>query len=226
MEVLLAVAVCAIVILAVNTVFFGALRLRNKTAAVFDEAVPLQQAVNFIKRDLAGIQFPSSNTNNPMAGPLQTSATASLANSTDLAGGGQRVCPDLYTASAVVDDSSPYSEIQKVAYFLALPTNGASGRDLIRSVSRNLLPAATEQPVQQWLMGGVDTVTFLYYNGTEWADSWDSTTTSNLPTAIKVQITMAMEDKSRTADTPVEIVVPVVVQGRSNTTSTATGGGQ
>src|SRR5436309_5204412 len=57
-EVLIAAAAFAIVLAAINAVFYSALRLRNKTAAALDEALPLQQAVAIIKRDLANIVVP------------------------------------------------------------------------------------------------------------------------------------------------------------------------
>src|SRR5438067_945126 len=84
------------------------------------------------------------------------------------------------------------SELQRVSYVLVDPANrAAAGKDLIRAVTRNLLPAtAEEEPAQQWLMGGVQGVTFYYYDGTQWRDSWDSTAadpttglTNNLPQA-------------------------------------------
>ena len=53
LSVLIAVAIFAIVLAAINTVFYSALRLRNRSAAAFDEALPVQQAVAIIKRDLA-----------------------------------------------------------------------------------------------------------------------------------------------------------------------------
>src|SRR5438132_197482 len=115
------------------------------------------------------------------------------------------------------------------------PTDrGAVGKDLVRTVARNLLPpTADEQPAQQWLMSGVQGMTFYYYDGTQWRDSWDSTTTdpttgltNNLPKAIKVLIQLAAPETGRalSAPAPVELVVPVVVQARTNRTQQAGGG--
>ena len=44
LELLLAVAAFALVLAAINGVFYGALRLRNKTVAGFDDSLPLQPA--------------------------------------------------------------------------------------------------------------------------------------------------------------------------------------
>ena len=45
---ILAIGVAAIVLIAVNTVLFAALRLRDATADVVDAATPVDQAVTFL----------------------------------------------------------------------------------------------------------------------------------------------------------------------------------
>ena len=217
-EILLAVAVFAIVLTAINTVFFGALRLRNKTNEAFETALPLQQAVAIITRDLEGIVMPGGT----LFGPMQSTPTNTAGMVDSIC---TRVSADLFTNTGLVDDSSPWSEIQKVAYFLAAPTNNTAGKDLIRSVTHNLLPVNTDDPVQQWLLSGVDKMAMQYYDGMAWIDTWDTTTATNLPTAIKVQIYFLADNSSRTAPTPVEFIVPVVVQPLTNTVTTTAGGG-
>ncbi|HEY6169489.1 MAG TPA: type II secretion system protein GspJ [Verrucomicrobiae bacterium] len=233
-EVLLAVVVFAIVLAAMNGVFFGALRLRNKAHEAFDTALPLQQTVGIIKRDLEGIMLPGGK----FSGQFQTSPTTSSSTSTgsstsagsstaDLTG--ERVSPDIYTCSGYIDDTSPWAEVQKVAYFLAEPTNStatAPGKDLVRSITHNLLPVLTDDPVQQPLLSGVESFALTYYDGTSWTETWDSTTATNLPNAIKVQITLAQEKNQRSTLAPIEFIVPVMVQRRTNSTQQATGGSQ
>jgi type II secretion system protein J len=167
LELLIAVAVFAIVLASINAVFYGALRLRNKTTEALKEALPMQQALAIIKRDLANIVVPGGQ----LSGILQTTVTADL-----LPG---RASPDFYTATGLIDETSPWAEVQKVCYLLADSTDRTGGQDLIRAVTRNLLPAmAMDQPVQQWLMSGVQALKFFYYDGAQWRDSWDSTTAS------------------------------------------------
>ena len=224
LELLLAVAVFSVVILAIHFVFFGAIRLRNKTTAATDAAVPLQQAVTILRRDLMNVLVPGST----FSGQFQSApATASnLTTSASSAAGGRRVSPDLYTASANLSDTLPWSEVQKVSYSLLPSTNGGAGLDLVRSITRNLLPALTEEPESQWLMAGVQDVVFQFYDGTQWRDAWDSTTeTTPLPQAIKVQISLAPEDSGPARLAPVELLVPVTVQARTNQVASASGGG-
>src|SRR5437879_6245089 len=59
MEMLLALAVSAIVVAAIGGVFYSALRLRERTAAAVDQAAPLRQALAVIRRDLQGVLPPS-----------------------------------------------------------------------------------------------------------------------------------------------------------------------
>ena len=81
-----------------------------------------------------------------------------------------------------------------------------------------------EQPTQQVLMSGVQNVLFFFYDGTQWRDSWDSSTadpttgqTNALPQAIKVQIQLAAGDNGRRmAATPVEMVVALMAQNSTN----------
>lgn len=218
-EVLLAVSVFAIVLGAINSVFFGALRLRNKTTEAFETALPLQHTLNTIQRDFEGIMLPGGQ----FAGSFSTSVEAISNNAAFL---GERVTPDLYTSSGAVGDFAAWADVQKVAYYLALPTNTtatlATGKDLIRQVTANMLPVNVEESEVQWLMGGVQQMTLQYYDGLNWAETWDQT---NLPGAIKVQITLAKDYKGSTKTVaPIELVVPILVQAATATEEA--GGGE
>ena len=98
----------------------------------------------------------------------------------------------------------------------------AAGQDLFRLVTRNLLPPVQEEVEQQWLMSDVERLEFSFHNGTSWQTTWDSTTEESvLPKAIKVQIELAITDPALPPKPLVEIVVPIVVQVRTNETQTA-----
>ena len=57
-EVLLALAICAIVLVAINAVFVTAVRLRERTAANVDQSIPVNQALDILSRDLKGVAGP------------------------------------------------------------------------------------------------------------------------------------------------------------------------
>ena len=222
-EVLIAILILAMVMAVVHSVFHGALQLRNKTDQAFEDAIPLQHTLTLIKRDLANLAIPGGT----LTGMLQTSPTTGSSKSATHSG--QQAGPSFYTASATVSDNSVMSEMQKVTYYLMPATNGGSGLDLVRSVTRNLLPVMTEEFSDQRLMGGVNALTFQFYNGSSWVDTWDSAATStttgatnNLPQGIRVQLTLSVES-GQLAQEPIEMVVPVMVQASTN--STTSGGG-
>jgi len=225
LEILVAVTVFAIVLTALNTVFYAALHLRNRATESVEQALPMQHALAVIKRDLANVVVPGGT----LSGVLQTTVITNLV-------GGQS-SPQFYTSTGFIDPTSPWSEIQKVSYLLVdPPARTTVGRDLIRAVSRNLLPASVEEPpAQQWLMGGLQSMTFYFYDGTQWRDSWDSSVadvttglTNILPQAIKVQIQLVSGQTkgALSIPAPVELVIPVVVQARTNKTQLAAGGAQ
>ncbi len=214
-EIMIAVAAFAIVLAAINTIFYTALRLRNSTTAAIEKALPMEHALGIIKRDLANLVLPGGT----MSGTFSTSST-----SNSVAG---QSSPSFYTASGVIDETSTFAEVQRVSYMLVASTNNGIGRDLVRSVSRNLLPTLQSQYEQEPLMSGVQTLTFLYHDGSQWRDSWDSTientttgVSNGLPAAVKVQLLLATENSSGSRggsrDVPIELVVPLVMQQRTN----------
>lgn len=224
-EVLLAIVIFSLVLAAVNAVFFGAMRLRQKTADSAAKAMPVELALATLRRDLSGIVMPGGT----YAGILDSAATIEGINE-------QSVGTEIHTTSGVFRDRSPWADIQKVAYVLRDATNRTAsvGRDLVRVVKRNLGPVSDEQADEQRLMTGVDRLDLSFYDGTTWRTSWNSTNdATTLPKAIKVEITMAPEPFApgvrqgpAQAVRSIQMIVPVMVASVTNSTgSTSTTGG-
>ena len=129
---------------------------------------------------------------------------------------GEPVDIEFYTTTAALRADQPWGEIQKVTYELRLPADRSQpGRDLVRSVTRNLLATITPQPQDQWMIGGVESIEFSCFDGTQWRAYWDTTMTdTNLPTAVRVRLQLAGADLGQ----PIEMVVPVDAQSRTNQT--------
>jgi type II secretion system protein J len=210
LELLIATAVGAVVLIVVQTTFFGALRLHNTTHARIEEDAVVQRALGIIRRDLAGLMLPGGT----LAGQLQTMSFSSSV--TDVAG--ERVTPDLYTNSGKIDGWNPFSEVQRVAYYLAPAADGGPGQDLVRGVTRNLLPVQEAEPEEQIVLGGVESATMSFYDGYAWIDTWDSTETSTLPTAMKFSLVLAARDAAQPALAPIDLVVPVLVMTTTSQT--------
>jgi hypothetical protein len=192
--------------------------LRNKTADAIERSLPLQQTLAIIKRDLANLVPPGG----ALSGALQSTPTISTGSG--MSGSMNRQNgPQFYTAVGIVDDNAPWGEVERVSYFLASATNNTPGMDLHRSVTRNLLPLMQDQTDDQYLMSGVESIAFQYYDGNAWRDTWDSTQadpttglTNNLPRGIKMQLQLYNENQSFGTLAPVELIVPIMVLARTN----------
>jgi prepilin-type N-terminal cleavage/methylation domain-containing protein len=207
-EMLLALAVSAIVLAGIGGVFYSAIRLRERTAALVDESVPLYQSLSFLRRDLQGTVGPGG----VLAGDFRSGAV----NSGTLQGYGLQFC----TTTGNLKDEVPWGDIQEVTYELRDPTerNNLGGKDLIRSVTRNLLSTTTQESDDQWLMGNVKSLEFACFDGTDWRDTWDTSIgNTNLPVAVRVRIQLATDNTydSRSRQ-PIEMVVPLATQFRTN----------
>jgi type II secretion system protein J len=208
LELLLAIMIISIVLVAINGVFFTALHLRDATINAIEASLPAEEAFEVMQNDLANL---AASTNGVLIGPLQTTT---LTNALP-----DQIGPDFYTSGGELDGMVPWGDIQKIDYLLSTPTNGVRrpGRDLIRAVTHNLLPLTQPpQPDEEHaILSGVQSLTFLYYDGTQWDPNWDTTQQTNLPQAIKVQIQMAVAP-GFAPEAPMELVVPVDVLLNTN----------
>ena len=212
-EAMLAISIMAIVVVAVNSVFFSALHLRDRTSEAVDRALPAQQATAILRRDLQCAMAPGGL----LAGDFKVGLISELNMS-------QPVAIEMYTATGVLRANEPWADIQKVTYELKPPTvrTPSGGDDLIRSVTRNLLCTSVPDVDDQYLMGGLQNLQFSCYDGTQWLDAWDTTNgNTNLPVAVRVRIQLA----GALATEPIECVVPIVSQSRTNQVQRAVSGG-
>jgi len=224
MEIMLALAVSAIVLAGIGGVFYSAVRLRERTMAMIDESVPLQQTFNFIRHDLQGALPPGAAPQNgiPLAGDFKLEALGS--------GLGANGHIEFYTTSGAVNDNSTWSDVQLVIYELRDSTDRTrnnSGKDLVRSVNRNVLSTALQDAQERPLLSNVQSLEFLCFDGVNWRDSWDtSLSDTNLPYAVRVRIQLAGDSSvGPGAQQPYEIVVPVVSQSRTNVPQSTTASG-
>ncbi|HZQ46215.1 MAG TPA: type II secretion system protein GspJ [Verrucomicrobiae bacterium] len=212
-ELLLAVAIAAVVLIAINSVLFGAIHLRAKTMEATEQTLPMDRAVATLKQDLLCILQPGTNGSNTIVGPMGTDATGVGLTQTPLL--------EIYTASGTVGDDVPWGSIQKIDYWLQPSTNrnGPLGQDLVRGVTRNLLPTTATPPEQQQvLLQNVQRLQLSFFDGTNWNDTW-STTLTNVPVAIKGAISFAKPRPGGMMSLPVQFLVPIVAWANSTNTA-------
>ena len=219
-EMILAIGIAAIVLIVVNVALFTALHLRDATADMVDAESPVDSTVSMLKRDLECCVTPTNGTSKVLSGDFRAGPGI---NSSGVSGD---VAIEMYTATGALSDNEPWADIQRVTYELKTPVDlSEPGKNLYRSVVRNLLPAATPEVDDQFLLGGVSSIKFTCYDGTLWQDTWDTTIVgspnTNLPVAVRVDIQMA----GNAAAQPVEIVVPIDAVARTNAVLASGAGG-
>jgi len=213
-EMLLAVAICAIVLVAINGVFATAVRLRDKTSDAIEESLPINRALDAMERDLRGAVGPGGF----LAGDFKCGAQA-MGATMGLSGEAGNAGLDFFTSTGVIGDKAPWGDLQEVFYELKAPTDrNQAGMDLVRCVNRNLLATTTQTPEIQWLMGNVQNLQFDCYDGTQWQPTWDTSTgNTNLPVAVRIRISLVPKQGETEADLqPLETIVPLVSQTRTN----------
>ena len=217
-EMILAIGVAALVLIAVNAVLFTALHLRTVTTDVVDAATPVDQTFTFLRRDLQCVVTPTNGTSKFLSGTFKVGAVSSV-------GASEPVAAEIFTATGAVSASSPWADIQRVTYELKNSTAVSGQRDLYRSVTRNLLSVATPEISDQLMLSGVESVKFSCYDGSRWLDAWDTSdvtsVNTNLPLAVRVEIHMAGNDAKLE---PIQLVVPIDSVARTNMVLASTTG--
>ena len=98
----------------------------------------VERALGILRRDLAGVMLPP----NPASTAVRLSGqlTTDVSSTNTLDGSAERITPDIFTNSGRIDGWSSFADVQMVSYYLAPAADGGSTRDLVRVVTRNLLP--------------------------------------------------------------------------------------
>ena len=218
-EMILAIGVAALVLVAVNAVLFTTLHLREVTTDVVDAATPVDQAFALLRRDLQCVVTPTNGTSKFLSGSFRVGTGITSAGVNELA------AAEIFTATGALSAKAPWADIQRVTFELKNSPAGSGQRDLYRSVWRNLLATTTPVVEDQLLLSGVASVTFSGYDGAQWQDTWDTsnptTATTNLPMAVRVVIQLAGADKTTE---PIQLVVPIDAVARTNMVLASTTG--
>jgi len=193
------------VLVVISSVFAGALHLQDRAAASLDQSLPIERAMGLLRRDLKNAVPPGGL----LAGPMQS---GSLEGGVDANSGIQ-----IFTTTGLMTPNMPWSEIQKVTYGLQAPAGSTgTGKDLVRTVTRNLLSTSTEDEDDQFLASGIESLNFSYFDGANWLDTWDDTTQTNLPIAVRVSLQLTAKDTMQTRPEPMQLLVPLMVQVHTN----------
>jgi type II secretion system protein J len=219
-EMILAIGIAAIVLITVNTVLFASLRLRDETSNIVDAANPVDQTVSLIRRDLQCVVVPTNCSGGVLSGDFKVGNVSSP-------GINDAVAIEMFTATGQLSANAPWGDIQRVTYELQMPANNSAlGKNLVRSVVRNLLTQNNPDVEDQLMLTGVQNITFSCFDGTTWQQTWDTTgltsTYTNLPVAVRVDIQMAQAPGNNNTLAPIELVVPIDAQWPTNAVTNVT----
>ncbi len=236
-EVILAVGIFAIVMVAINTAFFAALRLRQRSSDSLEQSLPLDHALSLLRADLlnalppGGVlagDFRSGSSGTGGGGTSSKSSAAKNASASRGLGTAQYGGLDFFASTGTLNDDSPWADIQEVNYQLQEPADRlhSYGRDLVRTVTRNLLATSTQAADVQRLVGNIESLDCFYYDGSQWRDSWDTSAgDTGLPQAVRVRIRVASSSGPSPASVqPLEMVVILKSQAMTNATQSASSG--
>ncbi len=210
LEILAATAIFTVLIGAMSTLFNSALRMRERTFEAVEAGLPNAYVVRLLRRDLQS-----------MAPPVGLLAGA-LLGETEEEGGVRLDTLEFFTASGVVEEDTRWGDLQKIEYYLEAPEEESGpntpGQDFVRAITRNLLAAVVEEPEEQRLLRGVQSLELTYYDGEDWQDSWDSTALDNeTPLAVKARIEFVQsETPGEGPRRPIELICEIVSRPRSS----------
>ena len=179
LEVLAAVAMFAVVVAALLSATFGALRVRERTEERMEALLPIRELVRRVKADLSHAM--------PPGGVL----AEDFVGTNDETPGGR--LDSLEFASCVgFGPDSHESDLVRIEYVPETPETG-EGYDLVRRAlpSSYSLSESPEDVEGDVVAGGIASVAFSYYDSDSgiWTDSWDSSEHDGaLPAVISLRI--------------------------------------
>ena len=200
LELLAALAISAVLLSALLGALRAVLTIRERADEAVTADVPASSALNRIGTDLRNIVAPGS-----------TLSGAFVGNKIETPGGRQDTL-EFATAANSPRDGVFGADIVRVGYEVSAEASATAENVLLRSLHRNLLAQVADPAEESILLRGVQTLSFAYYNGEVWVDSWDSSLADNqLPKAVEVTLALA----SRRQDGEPEFlacVIPVFVE--------------
>ena len=209
LEMLVALAIMGVLATSLCMSLHIAFRARRSAEAALAPANALTLALDFVRRHIESALPP-------------TGVLAGAFVGEDKADGSTGINSDTLTFFTNVGDATgAQSDIRKVQLALVESDDGAS-RALALLVTTNLLATETPEPTQEILCRQVAGLSLRYFDGSDWYDSWDSTTRDTaLPLAVEVTLKLKIEGESD--ETPTHAVTQIFSLPCSSTQSGSTG---
>ncbi len=201
LEVLVALALIAILSVSLYASLSIAFRARRSAAAATSQVRRADLAMELIAADIRSAVIPKGTGTAAVTGtaPLTLAGPFEGDDSTDNRGRES----DTVTFCCTTPSPEPKELIGDIrqVQFVCEPSADGRSQVLTRLVTTNLLSPTAVQPQREVLCRGVNSFSLLYFDGTAWWNTWDSTTVSNaLPYVVQVTLELVDEQqKSRDA---------------------------
>jgi type II secretion system protein J len=196
-EMVLALAGCAVILAAIYGIFSRAVHLRDEAMARTRDVRVRAHAASVLRNDLRNARI--------SGGTL----AATLEGSQKAQSGSFPGYLKFITTTTPDDLDLPSNDLQQVEYYLTADpaaTDQKSGL-LVRAVDRNLLAAVRETPAEEPLLSGVEAMEVSFYDGESWKESWTySDEDKTVPEAVRVRLRMSP------GSPPLEVLVPWTTQ--------------
>ena len=214
-EMLMALAACAIILAAIYGVFSRAVHLRDNATHRTREVRVRAHAASILRNDLRNALV--------SGGTL----AATLEGSQDGHGAGFPGYLKFTATTAKDADDELGGDVQEIEYYIARDPDAEDQNAgvLVRTINRDLLATAKQTPPEERVLAGVEAMEVSFYSGSAWKTSWEVTTDSKtLPEAVRVSI-QPVADEDGIKPAPIEVLVPWVTQSAIEATTTTTTGG-
>ena len=217
LELVMATAAAAIVLLAIYGVFSKAIHLRQDATERMRDARVRAHAAAVIRNDLVNALVSGGKLAATLTGSQETHGSSFpgyLKFTTT-------------TGTTQPKDVSLVGDIQQVEYYIVNDPDGSGGKSglLVRTAETNLLTTVQEQAPEQRLLAGVESLEISFFDGQNWQESWEvNETTKTLPQAVRVRIQPAPAVVGEPSPAPIEVLVPWTTQSAIAAPSTTAGG--
>jgi prepilin-type N-terminal cleavage/methylation domain-containing protein len=180
LELILAMSLVAIVSLSLYASMRVAFNAKRSAQAAVAPVRGGAIAADLVCKDLESVPPPNGILAGPFIGTYQAGAVAG----TEL---------DVLDFYSVGEDATPARQTMPMQegirhIELAVRTD-VDPPVLVRRVTRNLLSSTGDETEEEILCRGVRSLAIRYFDGTNWYEDWDSTTTDNtLPVAVQLTV--------------------------------------
>lgn len=196
-ELVVAMAGCAVILAAIFGIFSRAVHLRDDATARTRDSRVRTHALSVLRNDLR---------NAWISGGV---FAAKLDGSQQAHDGGFPGYLQFVTTTANADGSMLAGDLQEVEYFVAADPDAEDKKAgmLVRTVDSDFLAPVRETPPQEPLLHGVESMQVEFFDGESWQESWTYAAAGDpVPEAVRVRI------QTTDSAVPFELLVPWTAQ--------------